>query len=459
MGTEEAHFVIDKTKLSGTVPRVELQISQVLPSRVLKTQLAGLPGLADLQILNQPVGTNFPVSQAEADLINHLINRSSSHSLEVVPDPNLPAVIESFQHLLAESHIYFGTSHLEIVRRFVVSLATKPFVILTGLSGSGKTQLAYKFGQWLGDDRYELIAVRPDWTSPESLLGYEDALLKSVDGRSAWRVPRALQFILKAAADPAIPHLLILDEMNLAHVERYFADVLSGMESGTRILPNLVRDEDGVWRTSVTGPDTIRFPKNLFLVGTVNVDETTYMFSPKVLDRSNTIEFRVKSSDFGENARKPIDCQPGPDTLARGFLQVATDLDWQSTGSIDGVSEFRAELRNLHDVLYFGGFEFGHRVYFEAARFAALLSSAGVTSWKESLDIQILQKILPRLHGSRRKLEPTLIALQRYCQDLSTSGTPLAESIIGSEMLPRSFDKVSRMMRSLYANQFASFAE
>src|SRR5690606_8072426 len=216
-----------------------------------------------------------------------------------------------FAAALRDSHIRFGPRHDEVVTAFVVSLATKPFVILTGLSGSGKTQLAVRFGEWLGPDRSRVVAVRPDWTGSEALFGYEDALQDPDEyGRRPWHVPDALAFMLKAARDTEHPYLLVLDEMNLAHVERYFADVLSGMESDQPVLPNLVKEKDGRWRLDPDGPERIPIPENLFVVGTVNVDETTYMFSPKVLDRANTIEFRVDSEDLSEGMRRPMPIQP-----------------------------------------------------------------------------------------------------------------------------------------------------
>ena len=123
----------------------------------------------------------------------------------------------------------------DVVASFVAALAAKPFVILTGQSGSGKTQLAMRFGEWVGCDGRErprslVVPVRPDWTGPEYLFGYPDAL-RSAPGREVWAVPDALEFMLRAAAEPREPYLLVLDEMNLAHVERYFADFLSGVES------------------------------------------------------------------------------------------------------------------------------------------------------------------------------------------------------------------------------------
>ena len=161
-------------------------------------------------------------------------------------------VVERFAAASKASGLDYGARHDQLIRSFVTALATKPFAILTGLSGSGKTRLALAFGQWLGDDAVRIIPVRPDWTSPDSLLGYEDPLAESSpDGRLRWVVPQALEFMLQAANNPDRPYLLVLDEMNLAHVERYFADVLSGMESGQGVLPNLVLER----RRSVSRTD------------------------------------------------------------------------------------------------------------------------------------------------------------------------------------------------------------
>ena len=115
-------------------------------------------------------------------------------------------------------------------------------------------------------------------------------------------MPEVLKFMITAANDPANPYALILDEMNLAHVERYFADALSGMESGQECLPNLAVDSEGVWRVKPGESRLVQLPSNLFVIGTVNVDETTYLFSPKVLDRANTFEFRVSTNALSSGA-------------------------------------------------------------------------------------------------------------------------------------------------------------
>lgn len=457
MGLQESQFAVDKSRFANLANRVDVRIERVLQTRVLRRDLRAILALGDLSILKQAQGTNFRLAPAEAETLMSLISDPI-----VAPEsrPDIKAISDSFARSLADCNIRFGARHEEVVKAFLVSLVTKPFVILTGLSGSGKTQLALRFGEWLGEDRLALIPVRPDWTGPEQLLGYEDALARSDDGRRPWHVPQALEFILRAAQDPANPYVLILDEMNLAHVERYFADVLSGMESKTPVLPNL-RNEEGEWHLDDFDHTHIRFPDNLFLVGTVNVDETTYMFSPKVLDRANTIEFRVDSTELDANAKRPIKCNPGPSELARGFLQIATDDNWQHEHPFDELDTFKYELIRVHRLLSTGGFEFGHRVFYEAVRFASVFQNAGAGGWKDALDFQVLQKILPRLHGSRRRLEPTLSALERYCLDLTF---PILQdsaksAIGGTPILIRSHAKIARMMRNLHANQFTSFTD
>jgi MoxR-like ATPase len=383
---------------------------------------------------------------------------------------DLQAVYQSFAEAIRKAQLGFGTAHEELTRSFVASLATKRFVILTGLSGSGKTQIALKFGQWLGAGRYLLVPVRPDWTGAEALFGYEDALAPMEAGKRAWQVPQALEFMLKALNDPDHPYLLILDEMNLAHVERYFADALSGMESREACLPNLIRGRDSYWRIPDGQPPRLAIPKNLFVVGTVNVDETTYLFSPKVLDRANTFELRVHTADLAADAGRPISCMPGPAELVKGFLQIAQDDNWHSTHPAADLEVFTHHLRALHGILSEGGFEFGHRVFYEAIRFAALLTGAGNADPLHALDLQVLQKVLPRLHGSRKRLERTLRRVARFCYDLGTepadtqavtgeSAFDALAPLTSTPRLPGSFDKARRMMEALRANQFTSFTE
>ncbi|KVC55645.1 MrcB family domain-containing protein [Burkholderia stagnalis] len=380
---------------------------------------------------------------------------------------DLREAVDAFGRALRGSGVQFGEHHDGLVASFVSSLVTKPLVILTGLSGSGKTQIAIRFGEWLGNDRLHVAAVRPDWTGAEALFGYEDALKRELDGRRAWTVPTPLEFILKAAADPQHPYVLLLDEMNLAHVERYFADVLSGMESGQPCIPNLHKGTDDCWRLRANADKQVPFPRNLWIVGTVNIDETTYMFSPKVLDRANTFEFRVHSSDLSMEAIKPQPCASGDQELVRGLLSIAQDDSWHRDRLNDVTVELTQRLRQLHEILSRYSLEFGHRVFYEAIRFAILAQEAGIGGLAAIMDRIVMQKVLPRLHGSRRRLELPLLALAQFCRDLPDEvatddklpTSALEEAPEQGAALPIAYAKTVRMLRSLRANQFASFTE
>jgi MoxR-like ATPase len=340
---------------------------------------------------------------------------------------------------------------------FLAAALTKPFIILTGQSGSGKTQLAQRLGEWCGVDstgkpRYAVIPVRPDWTGPEYLFGYPDGLQPKVRGRSVWSVPTTLEFIFRAHDDPSAPYVLVLDEMNLAHVERYFADFLSGIESREPVIPAL-EFVDGRWLDPEHG-ERLPLPTNLVVVGTVNVDETTYMFSPKVLDRAFTFEFRVGADDLDEALRRPTAAGAAtPDILAR-FVETLRDDELHFDQPHPRHQAILEDLRALHTTLSRAGLDFGHRVVFEALRFASILHATAGTDRDHALDFITITKLLPKVHGSRQRLQTVL-------QDLiAFAASPSEGSAAEDDLrLPRSKEKLDRMLATLLDAQFVSFTE
>jgi 5-methylcytosine-specific restriction enzyme B len=364
-------------------------------------------------------------------------------------------LLSAFSSSIKSAGLDFGSRHDLICGSFMASVLSKPFVLLTGLTGSGKTQIALKFGEWLGEARRLVVPVRPDWTGPESLFGYENALsLPDTDGRLAWSVPPALEFMIRAVHHQDEPHLLLLDEMNLAHVERYFADFLSGMESGEPTLPNLVK-EGAYWRVSPSDPQPVPIPHNLWVVGTVNIDETTYAFSPKVLDRAQTIEFRVQTDDLNPEAARPTVAPAAPHEFLATMLRISRDPEWQANNPGPDRLLLVASLKDLHRLLTKYDLEFGHRTLTEALRFSATYGAISGAGWLQALDLIVLQMILPRIHGSRPRVEPILTALQAYCTNVAS---PTLEPTLTPD-LPFSLSKVGRMLRILRANQFVSFTE
>lgn len=349
----------------------------------------------------------------------------------------------------------------ELVSRFIASLITKPFVILTGLSGSGKTKLAQAFVQWICNDKnqYSIVPVGADWTNREPLLGYPNALnpeeyVKPDSG--------VLDLIIRANNNLHLPHFLILDEMNLSHVERYFADFLSVMESKEKILLHS-NDND---KNGIDG--SLYIPSNLFIIGTVNIDETTNMFSPKVLDRANTIEFRVTENEmknFLSNIKEvnmEFLLSKGAD-MAESFLEMAENKSFEEIKK----DEINKTLLKFFGELKKTGAEFGYRSGTEILRLIQQLTIIDPDLTNESkLDIAIMQKLLPKLHGSRRKLCSVLETLGSFCiveeVKIIKDVFEKADFEIDNNskvIYPLSLEKITRMYKAAIDNGFTSFAE
>jgi len=365
--------------------------------------------------------------------------------------------VEKFINKSSEVNLIFNPL---LIKRFTSSLISKQFLILTGLSGSGKTKLAQAFVKWICSDtnQYSIIPVGADWTNREPLLGYPNALnaneyVKPENG--------ALDLLIKANENPDLPYFLILDEMNLSHVERYFADFLSAMESGEKIFLHNGSD-------FISGvPPKIKIPKNLFIIGTVNIDETTHMFSPKVLDRANTIEFRITPEEMtsfldqvGEIKMENLESKG--EAMAKSFLDMALDKSIPS----QGMDSVKVELSKFFIELKKAGAEFGYR---SATEILKLIDRLGKIDPEldedDKLDIAIIQKLLPKLHGSRRKLAPVLTTLANLCLKESIKpekqGGSIENKVFESTNIrfPLSHEKLARMYKAAVENGFASFAE
>lgn len=348
----------------------------------------------------------------------------------------------------------------ELVQRFVASIVTKPFVLLTGLSGSGKTKLAQAFAMWICEskEQYRIIPVGADWTNREPLLGFPNALK---DDEYTKPDNKVLDLLMDARDNHDKPYFLILDEMNLSHVERYFADFLSTMESKEDIpLHDLKNEESGV-------PSSIALPRNLFIIGTVNIDETTYMFSPKVLDRANTIEFRVDRQSLKNFLEKPksVDLEKlsaQGTSMSESFIsRVCDDKDCELEDKI------QEEILKFFEELQRSGAEFGYRTALEISKLITLLEEFGMKVKDDRIDVAIMQKMLPKLHGSRSKLNRVLKPLAKLClindekleelyfkkyEDIDFENDPNIKYKL-------SFEKIMRMHNNAKENGYASYAE
>ena len=496
----------------------------------------------------------------------------------------LPDLAREFGSALVAAHIHMGSSE---VRRFISCMLSKNFLIITGLSGSGKTKLAQSFARWitpgavakdpftpgyilksasnlsyevvdanegvivfrsadgtltplprmvlnewadyieannipesvsvkkLRDDirsgskiyaqlhqieshykpaafalvdarkkahglkAYEIVPVGADWTGNDSVLGYPDGLNKGV-----YVSTPTLDLLLQAKDYPDIPHFLILDEMNLSHVERYFSAILSAIESGE---PLSLHGDNQRHAGTKRVPGQLDLPRNLFIVGTVNIDETTYMFSPKVLDRANVIEFRVESRLM----REFMSASVAPDMFQLDGKGIRFGKSFGAVSKLlvnlpDQIQiDFKKEILQLFELMATDSAEFGYRTVHEAARYIFFYRALGNAAddnqewFREAFDSMIIQKILPKLHGTRSKLGPLLKLLWTFCfyaQDQREGQTVLSERIATTSSAhsrepstdrkvlevahyPLSSGKIARMWRLLNENGFASFSE
>ena len=341
-----------------------------------------------------------------------------------------------------------------LIKRFAFSLMTKPFVILSGLAGSGKTQLALAFAKVLIEDSSQMctVSVGADWTNREPLLGYPNAL----DSTQYIRPESGVLDLLIEANKPENaqkPYFLILDEMNMSYVERYFADFLSAMESHEAI-----RLWNGHQSSSI--PKSVTLTNNIFIIGTINVDETTYMFSPKVLDRANVIEFKITDDEMTKYLSRI--CSVNISTIshkaaymANYFINLANSaVITTDPATAKTLIDFFKELKTVNA-------EFGYRSASEIYKYIDIADKNDDTNPKDSadtiLDCAMVQKLLPKLHGSRKKLVPVLKALWGFC----CSGINLddAGSVSADAKYPLTADKVLRMYRSALDNGFTSYSE
>jgi 5-methylcytosine-specific restriction enzyme B len=395
--------------------------------------------------------------------LNNIIQIYNQEIMAKPPIDKTPVPAKKFeQSIFFNSALESGLSlSSSLILQFTASLLTKPFVILTGLSGSGKTKLAQAFAMWIceKETQYCLVPVGADWTNREPLLGFPNALKNNEYVKPDNKV---LDMLISANANQDKPYFLILDEMNLSHVERYFADFLSVMESGRKFsLHNGLEYRNDV-------PAEIELPNNLFIIGTVNIDETTYMFSPKVLDRANVIEFRVTTDEMKNYLNKTtvLDLNKliaGGADMSVSFITIAKDKTLQANDS----DLLQTELLSFFKELKRTGAEFGYRSASEIYRFTAVVNRIE-PGWSltEIIDAAVMQKLLPKVHGSRRKLEPVLKTLGSLClqsgqdfDDFVTSKNEITFNDSDKIKYPLSLEKILRMYQGLIDNGFTSYAE
>jgi len=266
---------------------------------------------------------------------------------------------------------------------------------------------AEALGASTSNGRFVRIAVRPNWVDEAEVLGYVNPMTQRFE-------PGWMASLMKTCERlPDLPVFCLLDEMNLAPVEYYLADYLSALEeaaSGADTSISLYpvgssptnADE---WAHAMT------FPDNLFVIGTVNVDESTRPLSDRVLDRANVIQLSVVVNDRHHQTVAPDQLEPRWQVRMR---------DWRSACALlpsDDHHDFLVEVGEvLNTTMRLG---LGVRAHIEIERFIA--NSAGVIDPIDALDLAMLQRIIPKIRGFRRDLAPGIEELRDLCGEVGAT--------------------------------------
>ena len=327
---------------------------------------------------------------------------------------------------------------------YLSALRTKPFVLLAGISGTGKSRIVRKLAQatnpktyakeedrWKDNrpENFELIQVKPNWHNSMDLVGY----YSNVNGK--YTCPKFVKFIAKAWLDQKTPYFLCLDEMNLAPVEEYFAEFLSAIESrsdngegyitdpiidpfngfdsesdeGKRVSDQMIADLLGALDNDDKRRIAEQFrtkgltlPPNLMVMGTVNMDETTFTFSRKVLDRAMSMEMNEVDYDAflsGETETMPI---------LTAFNSLLVDRPQKAAEVKDDIEAERivAYLKSINALLEGTPFKLGYRAANEAILYVSACQDFANDGFKleNALDEFTLMKILSRIEGDDSRL-------------------------------------------------------
>ena len=309
-----------------------------------------------------------------------------------------------FSHVHQSGYVY---TEKDLVN-FHVAMKSSTLVILSGMSGTGKSKIVSLYGESLGlpSEEIRMIPVRPSWTDDTDILGYLDTttmLYRAAD--------TGLVDTLRAASkNPDKLYLICFDEMNLARVEHYFSQFLSVLENpvGKRFLQLYNPELEARVYNASEYPSRIELGKNLLFVGTVNLDESTFHFSDKVLDRANVIRFHRCS--FAELKKCSLEAPPKQEALPA--VSTTTYLSFENPEKraislTDQEIAFLSDLDALLDETKTDG-GIGFRILRQIDDYLKNVPAGAVLTHQEAFDLQIAQRVLTKLRGSREQLQDLL---------------------------------------------------
>lgn len=361
--------------------------------------------------------------------------------LALIPDADKEYVDSSFPSLppLDPSQC---TKYIDII----TAAKTKPFILLAGISGTGKSRIVRELARACWDEgseeykaqkpqNFEMIQVKPNWHDSTELLGY----VSRVSGKPVYVVGDFLRFITKAWENIDVPHFLCLDEMNLAPVEQYFAEYLSVVESrklreGRVVTDAILKKCIDHWFFDLTAQLTededlrnqfnnegIALPPNLIVVGTVNMDETTFSFSRKVLDRAMTIEMNEVDLWGGLDSKYERIGKLSGEMLI-GTAVEGVDVYADNKEACDIALEY---LKSVNEILDKTPFKVAYRTRNEFLLYVVnnlpyTIGEDGIEYSRENviataLDEITSMKVLSRIEGDDTKVPKTLLTGLKHC--------------------------------------------
>ena len=356
-----------------------------------------------------------------------LVEWSDTHTLRTLTKTITPK----------KSMVSISTTDNSSYLPYLTALRTKPFMLLAGISGTGKSRIVREMAKacWASHEEdygkncprnFCMVQVKPNWHDSSDLIGY----VSRINGEK-YVVGPFLRFIAKAIQDPKRPYFLCLDEMNLAPVEQYFAEYLSVIESrklqdghietdpivpyeNTEAYGSLIdqlfdSDEERKAYKTEEGGKRLTIPENLFVVGTVNMDETTFSFSRKVLDRAMTIEMNEVDLKGGLEAGGAAEFgYIGEDLM--GEAAEGRDIYADNQALCEDVIEY---LGKVNDILEGTPFKIAYRTRNEFLLYAVnRLHFAPESEVWQTLDEMTSMKILSRIEGDNERCEHVLRELK-----------------------------------------------
>lgn len=339
-------------------------------------------------------------------------------------DVSLKKLCDGFNAFLESNHMYYTP---ETIRSFIAGMACSHFIILEGLSGTGKTSLPKYFAQYIGCDVC-FTSVQASWRDRSDVLGYYN------DFSGNFKETPFLRALYTASYKTDTINLMVLDEMNLARVEYYFADFLSVLELDTskwniELMPSSTQ---GKLPKAFTNGCSVVIPLNTWFIGTANKDDSTFTITDKVYDRAAVIDFSSRNSQSG----LAVSARP-----VHVGLKKLTQLFDEATSSGDfGLSKEEFERFNKLSDFMLDRFDinFGNRIYNQIMKFVPVYVACGGTAAK-ALDIMFSRKILRKMEG-------------RFDDGLKTDITALEtliNELYGKEIFSLTLDAVNKLKRKL----------